>query len=128
MDIAYEVGKYLQNAGYGTLATDIFIDQMPAETNGIYVIRSGGMLNNYVPIEETVVDIYTKNTNALEATQTLESIKRYIHRMHSTSIDTAYVYNFLVLGDIEVVQRDTEYAKIMKITLQVIHRDTTLIS
>lgn len=128
MDIAKEVATYLATAGFGTVGTDIFIGQIPAEVNGLYVIRTGGQLNNYVPIEEAVVDIYVKNTSSSEAVVTLENIKRFIHRMHNTSTTNAYIYTFLVIGDIESVQRDLEYAKVLKITLQVVHRSTSLIS
>lgn len=128
IDVAYTVGTYLANAGYGVIGTDIFIGQIPAAQNGIYIVRTGGQMNNYVPIEESVVDIYVKNTSSEDAIDTLEQIKRYVHRMHSTVVGNDYVYTFLILGDIEDVQRDLELAKIYKITLQVVHRDTALIS
>lgn len=128
IDVALTVGTYLDNANFGTVGTDIFIGQIPATQDGIYVMRAGGQLNNYVPIEESVVDIYVKNTTSQQAIQTLEQIKRYIHRMHSTTIGNDYIYTFLVLGDIEDVQRDLELAKIYKITLQVVHRDEAVIS
>ncbi len=128
IDVALTVGTYLDNAGFGTVGTDIFIGQIPATQDGIYVLRAGGQMNNYVPIEESVVDIYVKNTTSQQAIQTLEQIKRYIHRMHSTTIGNDYIYTFLVLGDIEDVQRDLELAKIYKITLQVVHRDEAVIS
>jgi len=128
IDVALTVGTYLDNANFGTVGTDIFIGQIPATQDGIYVLRAGGQMNNYIPIEESVVDIYVKNTTSQQAIQTLEQIKRYIHRMHSTTIGNDYVYTFLVLGDIEDVQRDLELAKIYKITLQVVHRDEAVIS
>lgn len=128
IDVALTVGTYLDQGGYGTVGDDIHIGQIPAASNGIYVVRSGGQMHNYVPIEEAVVDIYVKNTSSADAIDILERIKRYIHRMHSTTVGTDYVYTFLVIGDIEDVQRDLELAKIYKITLQVVHRDTSLIS
>ena len=128
IDVALTVGTYLDNANFGTVGTDIFIGQIPATQDGIYIMRAGGQMNNYVPIEESVVDIYVKNTTSQQAIQTLEQIKRYIHRMHSTTIGNDYIYTFLVLGDIEDVQRDLELAKIYKITLQVVHRDEAVIS
>lgn len=128
IDVALTVGTYLDNAGFGTVGTDIFIGQIPATQDGIYIMRAGGQMNNYVPIEESVVDIYVKNTTSQQAIQTLEQIKRYIHRMHSTTVGNDYIYTFLVLGDIEDVQRDLELAKIYKITLQVVHRDEAVIS
>lgn len=128
MDVSYQVAQYLATAGFGTLGTDIFASQIPAEQNGVYVTRLGGMPNKYVPIEETVLDIYVKDTSASDAITKLENIKRYIHRMHSTETSSAYFYTFLVIGDVEDVQRDMEYAKVFKITVQVMHRAKNLIS
>lgn len=127
-DIAYDVALYIDNANFGTIGTDIFVGQIPDETNGLYVMRTGGQLNNYVPIEESVVDIYCKDIHASACIDKLERIKRHIHRMHTTEVNDSFVYTFLVIGDIEDVQRDLEYAKIFKITLQVVYRNTTLIS
>lgn len=128
MDIAYQVAQYLATAGFGVLGTSIFAGQIPAEQNGVYVSRLGGLPNNYVPIEEAVLDIYVKDTSAEDAITKLENIKRYIHRMHSTETASVYIYTFLVIGDVEDVQRDLEYAKIFKITVQVMHRAKNLIS
>jgi hypothetical protein len=127
-DVAYEIAKYIANAGYGTLGTDVFAGQIPSDQNGIYVIRAGGSLNNYNSIANTVVDVYIKNTQASTCITTLEGIKAYIHRMYDTNIDNTHIYSILVIGDVTDVQRDQEYAKVFKITVQVIHRDTGIIS
>jgi len=128
VDIAYTIATYLQDAGFGTLGTDIFVGQMPADQNGLYVVRSGGQMNNYVPIEETVVDIYCKNIKSELCVQKLEQIKRNIHRQYDQTIGNSFIYTLLVIGDVEDVMRDTEYEKIYKITVQAVHRDTSLIS
>ena len=104
MRIEVEVANWLQRMGFGTLYNgttgDIFTNQMPQSTNGYYIIRSGGPgPNNYVPIENNFVDIYCKNTKSSTAITNLESIKKAIHRMHNTTINDAYVYSFLVIGD-----------------------------
>lgn len=128
IDVAHVVATYLANAGYGTLGTDIFAGQIPSNIDGLYVVRAGGQMRNYVPVEESVVDIYSKATSSENAVTLLENIKRYIHRMHNTTVGNDYIYSFLVIGDIDDVQRDLELAKIYKITLQVLHRDTAIIS
>lgn len=128
MDIAYQLARYLDDANFGTLGTDIFAGQIPAEINGLYVIRTGGTLEYHLPIEETVLDIYCKNTSSEDCITTLENIKRFIHRMHTTVKGDAYIYSMLVIGDVEDVQRDLEYAKIYKITVLVRHRNTSIIS
>lgn len=128
MDIAKELGTWLGANGFGTLGSSIFIGQIPADVDGIYIVRSGGGLNNYIPVQATIVDIYAKNQSAENAITTLEAIKRFAHRMHNFNTTNGYFYSVLVLGDIEDVQRMDNYAKIVKITVQVTSRDKTLIS
>lgn len=128
MDIAYQVADYLADNGFGTIGTSIFIGEIPANANGLYIIRTGGLLNNYVPIEETILSIYCKDTQALDCITLLENVKRNIHRKSSTTLDGAFVFTFLVLGDIEDIQRDTSYDKVFKITVQVVHRSLGVIS
>ncbi len=128
MDIQYEIAKYIANAGFGVLGTSIFAGQVPANTNAIWVERTGGTLNNYVPIEDTLLDIFVKDTSSSDCINKLEQIKRFIHRMHTTQIDNSYIYTMLVVQDVTGIQRDAEYAKIYKISVQVLHRDTALIS
>lgn len=128
MDIAHAIGQYLQDSEFGTLGTDIFVGHMPSDTNGIYIMRTSGDLERYVPIETPVVDIYYKHQKAETAIDQLEKIKRNVHRMHSSTPGDAYIYSMLVIGDIEDIERDLEYHKIFKISVQVMFRDTNLIS
>lgn len=128
MDIANTVATYLQSAGFGTIGSDLFVGYIPDDTNGVWVERIGGSLNYYVPMEESIVNIYVKNTHATDAIDKIEDIKRYIHRMYSVDSATSYIYTLLVIGDVEDVARDLEYAKVYKITVQVLFRDKTLIS
>lgn len=128
MSVEYEVAQYLANSGFGVLGTSIFVDQIPAETNGIFVVSSGGQPNKYIPVTESIVDIYSKDTSASDAITLLESIKNHIHRMHTTETSNAYFFRFLVIGDVEPVQRDEEYAKIYKISVQIFNRAKNLIS
>lgn len=131
MDIAEEIARYLVRADFGTaLGTDVFVGYMPSDATGtvISVMRIGGQLNNYVPLEETALDIYCKATSAETAVTTLEDIKRFIHRMHTTLTNNAYVYTMIVISDIEDADRDLEYGKIFKITVSVTHRDLATIS
>lgn len=128
MDIANTVATYLDNAGFGDIGIDIFVGYIPDETDGIWVERIGGSLNYYVPMEESVVNIYVKDTSASSAIDKIEDIKRYIHRMYSVDSATSYIYTILVLGDVEDVARDLEYSKVYKLTVQVVYRDKAIIS
>lgn len=128
MDISYELANYLEDSGFGTVGIDIFVGQIPAEQNGMYIMRGGGTLHAYTPIEEAVIDIYVKATSANSAINTIEGVKRYIHRMYDTNTTNAHIYSILAIGDVEDLARDLEYAKIYKVTFQIMCRATALIS
>lgn len=128
MNVANELATYLDTSNFGTLGTDIFVDQIPEGTNGLYLIHSGGQKGLYVPVDETIIDIYCKNTSASDCIEQLTSVKNFIHRMHSTGTSLAYFYSIMVIGDIEDVSRDLEYSKVYKITVMLINRDKSIIS
>ena len=48
--------------------------------------------------------------------------------MHSAETDSVWIYSILVIGDVEDVIRDLEYEKVFKLTVQLIHRDSSIIS
>lgn len=132
MDIADILCQYLDDANFGVVGTSIFPGQIPNDTNGIYIVRVGGTPNMYTSIEESVCDIYVKDSSSKDAITLLERIKRAIHRSHSISVtvesNTAYIHSLLVIGDVQDVARDLEYSKVYKITVQTLSRDTALIS
>lgn len=128
MDIANEIAQYLDDAGFGTLGTNIFVSQIPEGTDGVYVSITGGSLNEYIPIEEAVLDIYVKDTSASQAVTKLNNIKKHIHRMHNTVTSNSYIYSILALGNVENLERDLEYAKLFKQTYIIKFRDSTIIS
>lgn len=127
-DVANSMAKYLSDNGFGTLGTDIHVGYMPDNDSAIAVMRSGGIPHKYTPIVDTIVDIYVKNTSGTEAMSKIESIKNFVHRMHNTELENDYMYSMLVIGDVEDIQRDPEYSKVFKITVQLLHRDSALIS
>lgn len=127
-DIVYRLADYLADSGFGTMGADIFGGQMPADTHGIYLMRAGGTMANYTPIEEAVIDIYSQHIESAKAVEKIEQIKRFIHRMHNTDTGNVYIYTLLVLGDVEDLSRDLEYMKIYKLSVLVTYRDKALIS
>lgn len=128
MDVAEQIAQYLASSGFGVFSADVFVGQLPEADNCIAVIRSGGELAEYLPIEKSLIDIYVKNTSSLSAITLLENIKRQIHRMHSWESGSIYIYSMLVVSDVEDLTRDNQLAKVYKITIQVLHRAKILIS
>ena len=127
-DVLTVFADMMAAAGLGTVGTNIFIGQLPAEINGIYLVRLGGTMNNYLPIEETLVDVYIQNINAQTAVQTAETIKRTFHRHLETGSDEQFIYTILALSNIDDLGRDQEYGKMYKITFEIEHRATAIIS
>lgn len=128
MDIAKEVANYLAGGNLGVVGTSIFIGQIPASINGIYVTRLTGQLENYTPVETAVINIYVKDSSSEDAVNKIEAVKHYIHRMHNTTTSNSYIYSILAIGDVETVERESEYAKIYKLTFEVKHRYLSVIS
>ncbi len=127
-EIGLALANYLDASGFGTLGTDIFVSQIPDGVNGIWLERIGGLQNNYTPMQEAVVNIYAKNTSAADAVALLENIKNHIHRMHTTESGDNFIYTMLVLGNVEDVSRDLEYAKIVKLSVQLVYKNNGIIS
>jgi len=128
MDTTYELAVYLANNGFGTLGQDIFVNQIPAQTKGIYISHVGGNLALYTPMQDSVVNIYVKDTSASNGASTISSIKNFVHRMVATETANSYIYSMLVVGDVENVNRDMDGNAIYKITVTIKCKDNSLIS
>jgi len=130
MDIAYKIAQLVVDFGSGlfSLGGNTFVGTMPDNiTTGVLVEHIGGSLNNYLPIEESIVNVYFISTQ--DTTVTLaEAFKRSVHRLHNTEPDTdVYIYSILA-GDVEDMGRDAESQQTYKVTLTVTHRATGVIS
>lgn len=127
-DILSTFADKLEADGFGTVGADIFIGQLPAETNGIYLQRTGGALNNYIPIEETFFTVYVQNISSETAIGVIENIKRTYHRHLETGDDNSVIYTILAIGDIADLGREIDYGKVYSISFNIKHRATALIS
>ncbi len=66
-DITLALATYLQAAGFGTYGTNIFVGYIPENTDAIWLEQVGGSQNNYLPMQEAVVNIYIKNIERYKA-------------------------------------------------------------
>ncbi len=129
MDIGYELARLIAANFSYTIGTDMFVGTMPTGTdNGIFILRSGGTPHKYLPTNKTVMDVYFKDTSAQNAITSIEALKNWMHRMHTTETSEAYIYSILVLSDIEDMGRTLESEQLYKFTVEVCHRDLDLIS
>lgn len=127
-DILDTIATMLQNLGIGTVGTDIFIGQLPADTDGIYLVRNGGEMNGYIPMEKTMFTAYVNYNSSETAIQKIETIKRTLHRTLETGDDNSQIYSILAMGDIEDLGREIDYGKTYGQTFTVLHRAKALIS
>ncbi|RLA58675.1 MAG: hypothetical protein DRR04_10390 [Gammaproteobacteria bacterium] len=129
MDIAYEIAKYIEDSFSYTLGTDLFVGTLPTGTDtGIFVIRNTGELAMYSPITKTVVDVYYKDTNSSRGMANLTAIKLFMHRMIDTDTENAVIYSMLAISDIEDMGRDQQMAQLYKFSIDIMHRDKSVIS
>jgi hypothetical protein len=128
IDLAKDIATLLSNSGLGTLGSDLFIDNMPDDKNGLYIVHAGGELDKYTPMQTTIFDIYAKYQQAQTAVNKLESVLSLIHRMHSVNLSNTYLFSILGIGSVEVVDILDNNDKIYKITISVINRNKLNIS
>lgn len=107
--ITLHIAKLLANAGFGTLDTDIFWEEVPINANG--VPRNGiWVVTRGVPITRTNLhiqsfDIYARYGNKLTTHQKLESILEYLQTafVDVCTLPTVPPYSTTVYSNVRIV-------------------------
>ena len=127
-DIAKDLANILVSNNLGTLGADLFIDDIPADKNGLYISHTGGSLAKYTPMQESIFDIYAKYQHSAVAIDKLEKIINLLHRNYSFNLTNSFIYSILVIGYIDKVDVLDNNDKLYKITIAVINRNKLNIS
>lgn len=128
IDIAKDLANVLVGAGLGTLGADIFIDDIPADVNGLYISHTGGSMYKYSPMQESIFDVYAKYQHSAVAIDKLERVINLVHRNYSLNLTNSFIYSILVIGWVEKVDVLDNNDKLYKITLAIINRNKLSIS
>lgn len=85
--VTLHIAKLLEDAGFGTLDTDIFWEDMPVDNkgvaiNGLWVVPRGTPRGRFVKVQ--AFDIYSRHTNKVTSSKKLEDILDYLQEAFAT--------------------------------------------
>ena len=106
--IAEEIATDLQTQGLGTLATDLFIGNLPdTPDNALVVIDTGSLEpDKYLPFARTTFQIMVRNKTYAQGRAKLEAVKTRLHRLTNIIMGTKHVFYILANTDGGHVGRD----------------------
>ena len=128
--ITRNLAGMLQNAGLGTVATDIFVEKLTTTPdNAIMVMTNGGQPPDvYLDTMYINVEFWVRDKSTKTAGDKLDAIYRLLHRNHHFTLGDYYIYFVSAQGNIDVFSEDSQGRKLAKQTYQVIYRDTRTVS
>lgn len=118
------VASLLQREGFGTVGTDIFLDELPADPgNAIMLTSTAGLLPNlYLDTQYATIDVWSRDSNSLAGWQKLNGVYTLLHRSYALSLDNYHVWFVHALGEIEPLDRDTEGRSLKRLSMRFIYR------
>lgn len=107
--ITLHIAKLLANAGFGTLDTDIFWEEVPLDANGvakngIWVVTRGSSVTR-TNMHIQAFDVYSRYGNKLTTNQKLEDILEYLQTAFADVCDLPTVppYSTTVYTNVRIV-------------------------
>jgi hypothetical protein len=107
---ALEVAEFIEDQGYATLGTDLFVDRLPDLDNDCTVVyTTGGQIPDiYLPIPSPNFEILVRSDSAETAYERISNIVDDLHQSFNTTLVTGgnYYYSILLFGEINSLGRD----------------------
>lgn len=128
--ILEDLGTFLQTNGLGTLATDIFLGELPLNVDNCvsisYAISPSP--NKTLDVYEQDIDFWSRNKDPATAYQKLLDIQNLIHRAGNYTMGGFHIYFSNSLGSIDDNDRDVERRKLYKLGIRFIYRIDNMVS
>lgn len=101
MSLIADIADFLEDAGVGTLSTDLFYSYMPADLNaGVCVIDTGGpQPNPDVPLKNPTFQIFVRAADYDTGKTKLEAVRTALHRVQNQTIGSYYFYYILASSE-----------------------------
>lgn len=98
-----QVATYLQAQGIGTIATDIFIGNMPDTPNNcIAVINTGGLAPSmYIPDKRPTFQVLVRNTDYEAGEIKLSAIRTALHQLANESLVSGQTFVYYIFLNAE---------------------------
>lgn len=116
--IIQDIARFLADFTPFTLRTDLFIGEIPRDTDGIYMMASPSQS----PDKETGViyqdvDFWSRYTNDATGYAKLKEIYNFFDRRHHYTTNEYYIHFSHAVSQIDDMDRDAQNAKLLKLTI-----------
>lgn len=123
--IIEDIADYLAANGIGTVATDIFIGEIPLDVNDAIalVYSPSPEPNKSIPYFVQVIDVWGRFTKAEVGYSRLQSIFDLLHRKANYDTGDFHVYLSYAMGMIQDLDRDSSRRKLFQLSISFIFRE-----
>jgi len=123
--ISNDIGQLLEDNGYGTQGSDLFIGDIPWDVdNGINILEiAGPEQRKFYRLYEADIEITVRNNSTQTALEKITDIMDFLHLKGNFQATSSYVYFIHALSNREDVGRDENKRKLYKVTFRVIYRE-----
>jgi len=127
--IVKDVCKFLSDYSSLTLKTDLFAGELKRGVNGVFAIAAP----SEAPDKETgiiyqSIEFWARNDDTEKAFTHLTEIYNFFDRRHHYSTDHYFIHFSHCESQIEDMDKDSENAKLLKLSVRYILNSTTAIS
>lgn len=116
--IIQDIARFLSDYTAFNLRSDLFIGEIPRDTDGVYMIASPSPS----PDKETGiiyqdVDFWSRYTNDATGYDKLKEIYNFFDRRHHYQTNEYYIHFSHAVSQIDDMDRDAQNAKLLKLTI-----------
>jgi hypothetical protein len=106
--VAEIIADKLEDAGVGTVGTNIFIGTLPDENNNcLAVIDTGGMESDHdVPIAEFTFQVLIRNSVYSDGRDLIDDVYNALNQVANVTLDSTYVYTIIAVNPGAHIGRD----------------------
>lgn len=117
--LAVNIAQDIQDRGIATMATDLFVGQLPATVeSGMFVVAaSSPQPHLYLDTEEQVFDFWYRSDYTDLAYTKLRDVYNLYHRRANYPMGSWYVYFSHAMNGIMDMDRERESGKLFKVSI-----------
>lgn len=122
-----DVADFLETNDIGTVGTDIFTGQLPADKSNCIALMDipSPEPNKSIPYYTQAIDIWGRFTSYDAGYKKLQDIFDLLHRKENYSLENFYVYLSFSRGMINDNGKDAEGRSLFQMSLAFVYRDAS---
>lgn len=111
--VALDVANFLSDNGFGTIWTDIFIDEKDSKVEQVDVFNTGGFSPDYAietqeSIENPTITIHSVYNSRATAESVITRIRDLLDNTTNIQIGDYFYLKFWITNDVFYISRDSE--------------------